>query len=154
MNISQIINKFLPVRNIGAKDCIFYPRSGSLAAGANSVLVNTSKPFVIDYLEWSCNSINAVRIQIEVTTKDGVKHIGVIPSTNGSSLQSSTRPDNILNNYSGIWDILEFNESTNAYKFRLNLRGVECPKGVKITLENTGSNTQSASAILYGRELD
>jgi len=147
MNLSYIVNK------TETKDLVYKNLVGNINATSKSTLVNTTDPFILDYIEWSCNHLSNVRIVIETTTKDGLLSIGSVPNVNGSTILSSARPDNILNNYSGIWDILEYNETQNAYKFRWNLKGFEFPKGVHIYIENTGATVQTAAAIIYGREM-
>lgn len=153
-NISYIANKALPIRNVGANTFEFVPKiNNNLGPGEKLEIINTDTLFVLDYLEWSCNHDNDIRIQIEVNTSKGVQHIGTIPSVDGGVMNVSARPNNILNHRSGIWDILEYHEGNNQYKFRLNLRGLEFPKGCNIYIENTGDVSRKAAAIYYGREL-
>lgn len=152
MNITQIINKVLSVSSI-AKTPIHSARFGALGAGTESILLDTTKPVFIDYIEWSCNDKTDIKLDIQTTISGGVNtNILVIPSIDGGSIINATRPHYILENYSGIWDILEYNESQSVFKFRLRLKNLEFSKGVKISVSNTGSVSRNVAVLVYGRE--
>lgn len=155
-NISSIVGK-VDVEKIGtdSKDFIYKIRTGNLAANELRTVHDTDKPFILDYIEWSCNHLTNIRVNILAKNKEFPQGVSIvrIPATNGSQVYNTVSPANIINQYSGIWDILEFNQDNNTYKFRLNLRGLEFARGLLVTIENTGSTNQNATMILYGREL-
>lgn len=135
-------------------DFLYKVRTGTLASGAESVVIDTDKPVMLDYLEWSCDHISDVRLLILAYNKDFPQGVAItrIAGVNGSQLYNSTNPENIANQSSGLWDYLEFHETNNRFKFRLKLDSMEFAKGVKIAIENTGPEDRNASVIMYGRE--
>lgn len=136
---------------IGSKLMIL-TRSGDLEASSVSGEQGTDNPCVIDYLEFATNSYDKVKILIESPNEaiPVLLHSGLFKD--GDRLASSIRPDNIVNHASGMWDVLEYNRTTNVYKFRLRMP-LYFPKGVLLSVENTDSLTQKAGFYALVRYL-
>lgn len=127
-------------------------RSGTLAAGADGNLDDHPRPFVLEYLEWATDSPTSVRMRFGMYI-DGVEqpfNISVAPS--GGAVSNAFTPANILNNRSGFWEILEYNESANFYKFAL-ARPLCFVEGGTIKIQNVGATNQNAGVFGLVRRL-
>ena len=128
-----------------------FVRGCSINASTSVQIANIGYPFALEHLEFSCDSLNKVRIKI--TPPDVSYNVLYNISTDGASISISARPDNIVNTASGLWDILEHDENNNLYKYRLRLNGLKFPQGVLIELENTDSSAHNGAVNIIGRKL-
>ena len=130
-------------------------RIGGLDANGERTVFDTNKPYVLDYLEWSCNHEEETRIEILIKTNEYPNGIALTRTLgrNGAQLISYATPKNIMAHYAGIWDILDYDENVGAYKFRLKLPNLECPKGITIKVHNSGGTSRNIAVLYFGREL-
>lgn len=144
MELAYIVNNEIGGANL------HQVRIGSLAASSlsNDVL-NTDAATVIDYLEFATDSKDKVRIFI--IDKSSTDNVATGISTNGASLLTSARPNNLVN--IGSWEVLAYNETTNNYKFVFRLRGQIFTKGVRIYVENQDTDAHNAGVMVLARTL-
>lgn len=151
-NISKIINDELNVKVTGAlgenRNIIDNRTNPVVPANSGEVEVfKTESPFILDYLEFSTNHIDGIRLRIY----HGMTQTLLIPSVDATASEGMTAK-NINDNVSGFFDVLEYNTSRNTYKFRLH-QPIPLPIGCKITLQNTKSTDYRMLLYGFGRNL-
>lgn len=137
-----------------SKGVSFQNRIGTLEAGGSRTILDTDFPFIIDYLEWSCNNPTDIRVEILAKTDTNPGGIAITRTTDkrGTSLKTYLTAEAILEHRAGMWDILDYDENANAFKFRLN-KELEFAKGLSISIYNIGEESKNAAIMMYGREL-
>lgn len=124
-------------------------RIGSLTAGQISNEQGVlNEAVILEYLEFATNSKDKVRLLFGNSTATFVG--GITPT--GSSISTSITPKNIVDNSMGLFEVLEYNENTNLYKFRLK-QPIVFAKGLSLKMENTGTETQTAGLMALIRKL-
>lgn len=157
-NLTKIMNEVLDVRvtnaldektNIG-KERFIIERYGVLEANSGQVVLfeNIEDQIVLDYLEFSTNSLENIRLRIF----NGNTQAMVSMTTNGAGRLGFTAKD-IDFSVNGMFDVLEFNTSSNVYKFRLNLKELKLPYGMRVSIENTASTDYNCAVYAFGRVL-
>ena len=124
-------------------------RIGNLTAGQISNEQGVLNDAVIlEYLEFATNSKDKVRLLIGNSSYTFVGGISI----NGSTTATSITPKNIVDNTLGLFEVLQYNENTNLYKFRLK-NPIVFAKGLSLKMENTGTETQTAGLMALIRKL-
>lgn len=124
-------------------------RVGNLSPGQSSNEQGVlNEAVILEYLEFSTNSNNKVRLLIG---NSNVIFSGGINST-GSSVSTSITAENIIKNSLGLFEVLEYNENTNLYKFRLK-QPMIFARGLSLKMENTGTEIHTAGLMALIRKL-
>lgn len=148
VQITEVDNPVLYMSE--GKKQIFETTFGNRAGAWEATLLNTTKPTVVDHLEFSTDSATLARLRIFII-KDGVELPLRTLNTVGSALINFT-PADLTSNSTSLFQILEFNDTSNIYK--LSLRNpLYLPEGGRITISNTGSTAINVGALLTGRYL-
>jgi hypothetical protein len=146
--ITQISN---PVINVSeGKKLITNNTSGSKAAAYTYDLLNTTKPTIIDYLEFATDNMNDARLRVYLLS-NGTEILLRTLNNVGSNIVNFT-PFELTNNNTGLFSILEYNDVSKIFKFGLN-KPIYLPEGGRIQVSNTGAANINLGCLILGREL-
>lgn len=147
--ISYIINDQLRTVNIGKKS-LAKRRSGALKGQSTEMVLDTTKPFILDFIEFATDSPSC---QLDIVYKgqgtEPERTIGLV-RVDGLGFEG-LRPSSVTANGSGPFEIVEHNVTTNRYKYKLD-RPLEFPEGCFIRIQNWLTTDQNVAVRLYGRE--
>lgn len=144
---SNDIPKFkLAIRN--GLDNRYVSRSGSISASSEVVLLEETSSFILDYFEWSTNSINA-QVIFEFNTDNGWQPVGLV-NRSGSSIIGMRVADMELYGF-GIFEVEHYDKTSNEFKFKMR-NPFYFTKGARIKLRNNHSSSSiNIAACGWGR---
>lgn len=150
---SIILNEKLKVTpEIGVNNFVINQNYSIVALGIEEV-VSINNPCIVDYLEWSTNSLNSVRLKLRQKI-NGVNVGLTYPKNDGSGAQESLTPDRINTHLPGFVEILAYDVDNNFYKFRITGDVFKFfPEGMQIEFQNAGASTFNAAIMVVGRNL-
>lgn len=134
--------------SIGKKS-LYVSRYGELAAGTEEVVLDTTSPCVIDYLEFATN--NNLYVQVRIMARVNGTPTSWTILHYGATGIVGFYPGDINQSVSALFDILLYDTTNNRYK--VASKNLQFPEGVKITLRSVSTTAANAGIILIGREL-
>lgn len=131
-------------------ESFYVSRLGDLLPTVKETVLETTKPTVIDLLDFANNSnTNSVQLYIQYYTGSEYVDIGFLNADGSASTQMTTR--NIVDNGVEIFNVKVFDTTNNKFKFSLNQK-LYFPKGVKIQVHNKLTETTVKAGLrIYGR---
>lgn len=146
LNLSQVINTVRVKEDLG-NDRFLLDKYGPREPGAGEQFIfESSDQIVLDYLEFSTNSLDKVRIRIY----NGYTLPLVSLRPDGSGREGFS-PKLITDTVSGFWDVLDYNTSSNVYKFRFRTNELKFPLGLRVSIENTDIVAKNIGVYGFGR---
>lgn len=146
-HLSQIVNTPRVKNDLGDDRFLidkYGPREPGL--GEQFIYENTTDQLVLDYLEFATNSLDKIRIRIY----NGYSMALVSLRPDGSGREGFT-PKAITETVSGFWDVMEYNTTSNVYKFRFRTNELKFPLGLRISVENTDAVAKNCGVYAFGR---
>lgn len=120
-------------------------RIGSMNAGNNIPILESSSPVTIEYLEWATNSTSA-QILIQHRKIDGdYESIGILQNDGSNTI--GTTPKNIVDHDSSFFIVNSYSEG--KYKFTLRNK-LHFPNGVRVSVVNNSSSEINNAVRLFG----
>lgn len=150
LNLSQIINT-VRVKNDLGNDRWILDKYGPREPGLGEQFIYESaanEQVTIDHLEFATNSLDKVRIRIYHGSTLALTSL----RPDGSGREGFT-PKLITDTVSGFWDVLEYNTSSNVYKFRFHPTEMKFPLGLRISVENTDTVSKNVGVYGFGRTI-
>lgn len=142
------VNAAVVVNDINIKqgrEGVHTQRIGSMAAGGSFVVLESTNPTTIEFLEWATNSLKA-QIRISHRLINGsYEGLGILQS-DGSNTIGMT-PAAIVQHSSSLFIINSYD--TGKYKFTLRNK-MHFPNGVKIEISNNDTAAINNAVRLFG----
>lgn len=136
--------------NIFGADYFYVDRKGEIAGGANEELYQTTRPVLIEWLEFSTNSVSLPRLEILARNAAGsFAPVGFLGANGVDIAQLSM--GNIASNGVSIFDIKVYDTTANTYKIAFN-RPIRFPRGFILRLRRDASSVTGINAAVraYG----
>lgn len=148
LNLSQVINTVKTKNDLG-DDRFLLDKYGAREPGLGEQFIYESadgEQIILDYLEFATNSLDKIRIRIY----NGYSMALVSLRPDGSGREGFT-PKAITETVSGFWDVMEYNTTSNVYKFRFRTNELKFPLGLRISVENTDAVAKNIGVYGFGR---
>lgn len=149
-NLNYILNKVLPVSTLGLKQRVA-SRTGTMESNTEEIVLDVNKPVTIDFGEFVVNHRTSVLVRVQQYRAIGSVYLDSLFLLTYAGTTTGFSPELVNHSGSSLLALDIFDTTNDRYK--LSMRDVHFPEGVKISMiNNTTDQELLASAFVRYRE--
>lgn len=129
---------------------VYVERYGTLAPEMEETILDINAPFILDFINWSCNNELKSQLRIQPYIAGVATSIGLVKS-NGSGKHGFYPYQTKVEGFA-YFDVVEYDTVRERFKFKRDIE-TKFAEGVKITVRNIGTNPINIAVTLIGRKV-